>query len=35
MDNSKYYFADRKTDDTYPLVNILNLTNVKFGSCGR
>ena len=31
MDNSKYYFVESKKDDTYPLVNILNLTEVKFG----
>ena len=31
MDNSKYYFVKRKGDQAYPLVDILNLTKVKFG----
>lgn len=31
MDNSKYYFVERKGDQAYPIIDIQNLTNVQFG----
>lgn len=31
MDNSKYYFVKRKSDDTYPFVALQNLSQVELG----
>lgn len=32
MDNSKYYFVERKGDQAYPMINIKNIGNVRRGT---